>query len=237
MGPLTQSSTDGTVMKYLLTSAGIKNDSIRAALADMLGKPIQESTGLCIPTAIYGFPGGGEQSWKMLNGQGRTPLCEIGWASLGVLELTTCPTLPREVWLPSIEAADALLVFGGDSLYLSHWVRESGLLDLMPSLEDKVWVGVSGGSMATAPRVGDEFLYWPTPDGTDRALGLVDFAIFPHLDHPDLPENQMADAERWAAALDVPAYAIDDQTAIEIIDDHIEVVSEGNWRHFTPAAS
>jgi dipeptidase E len=224
-------------MKYLMTSAGIKNDRIRDALVELLGKPIEEATALCVPTAIYGFPGGTASSWDMINGHGRTPLVEAGWKSVGVLELTALPSLPRETWLPDIEAADALLVFGGDSLYLSHWMRESGMLDLLPTLDEKkVWVGVSGGSMALAPRVGAEFLYWPTPDGTDRALGIVDFAIFPHLDHPDLPENTTADAERWAAALDVPGYAIDDQTAIRVVGDSVDVISEGAWRHF-PASS
>ena len=133
-----------------------------------------------------------------------------------------------------MQDADILLVCGGDSLYLSHWVRESGLLQLLPSLGDKVWLGVSGGSMALAPRVGEDFREWMPPDGEDTALGLVDFAIFPHLDHPDLPENSMADAERWAARLNSPAYAIDDQTAIRVVGDEMDIVSEGNWRLFEP---
>lgn len=221
-------------MRFLLTSAGIKNDSIRDALVELLGKPISECDALCVPTAIYAFPGGTRAAWDMINGNGRTPLCEAGWRSIGVLELTTLPTLDRDVWLPAVEAADALLVFGGDSLYLSHWVRESGFAELVPSL-DKVWVGVSGGSMALAPRVGRDFMEWEPPSGDDRALGMVDFAIFPHLDHPDLPENTMADAERWASSLDVPAYAIDDQTAIRVVDGEMVIISEGHWRYFEPA--
>ncbi|HEX6797967.1 MAG TPA: hypothetical protein VF116_09675 [Ktedonobacterales bacterium] len=45
-------------MKFLLTSAGIKNASIHNALVDLLGKPITESSAPIIPTAIYPFPGG-----------------------------------------------------------------------------------------------------------------------------------------------------------------------------------
>jgi dipeptidase E len=38
-------------LKLLLTSAGVRNASIRDALVELLGKPISESTALCIPTA------------------------------------------------------------------------------------------------------------------------------------------------------------------------------------------
>ena len=219
-------------MKLLLTSAGIKNASIHAALVDLLGKPVSEADALIIPTAVYPM-GGPAMAWKLITGQAKTPLAEVGWKSLGVLELTALPSLDEEHWVPAVREADALLVCGGDSLYLNHWMRQSGLADLFPSLRDTVYVGVSGGSMVTAPNVGQEFVDWPPPTGTDEALGLVDFAIFPHLDHPDLPENTMADAERWAAALPVPGYGIDDQTAITVSDGIVEVISEGHWKLFT----
>jgi dipeptidase E len=89
--------------------------------------------------------------------------------------------------------------------------------------------------MVMTPRIGDEFVEWRPPTRGDVTLGIVDFAIFPHLDHPDLPDNTMAHAERWAAGMTVPAYAIDDQTAIKVTDDAVEVVSEGHWRRFGPA--
>ena len=85
-----------------------------------------------------------------------------------------------------------------------------------------------------APNIGEDFVHWKPPTGGDRTLGLVDFAMFPHLDHPDMPDNSLANAEKWAAGLSVPAYAIDDQTAIKVIDGAVEVVSEGHWKRFTP---
>lgn len=88
--------------------------------------------------------------------------------------------------------------------------------------------------MVMAPHIGEDVVSWKSPEGGDRGLGLVDFAIFPHLDHPDLPENTMADAERWAESLPVPGYAIDDQTAIKVVDGTVEVVSEGHWKLFNP---
>ena len=222
-------------MKLLLTSAGIKNASIHDALVDLLGKPIGESNALCIPTATYGHPWTGPgEAWRFISGQEpRCPMCELGWKSVGVLELTALPSIDDARWVPWVRETDVLLVNGGDPLYLCHWMRQSGLADLLPSLDDTVWVGLSAGSMVMTPRIGEDFVGWKPPTGADEALALVDFSIFPHLDHPELPENTMADAERWAAGMPSPAYAIDDETAIRVIDDTVEVISEGHWRLFT----
>jgi dipeptidase E len=224
----------GGSLRFLLTSAGIKNMSIRNSLVDLLGKAIDESSALCIPTAAYGSsyssPGG---VWRFISGQSDQPMSALGWNSLGVLELTALPSIGRERWVPWVQETDVLLVNGGDALYLSHWMQQSGLADLLPSLSEKVYVGFSAGSMVLTPRIGQDFVGWKSPTGDDRTLGIVDFSIFPHVDHPDLPENTMAAAERWAAGLGNPAYAIDDDTAIKVIDGAVELVSEGHWKLFT----
>ena len=162
-------------------------------------------------------------------------MCELGWKSLGVLELTALPSIDEEHWVPMVQETDVLLVEGGDPLYLSYWMRQSGLADILPSLREVVYVGLSAGSMVMAPRIGEDFARWKPPTGGDETLGLVDFSIFPHLDHEDLPENTMADAEKWAAGMPVPCYAIDDETAIKVTDGTVEVVSEGHWKLFTPS--
>ncbi|MFL5941266.1 MAG: Type 1 glutamine amidotransferase-like domain-containing protein, partial [Gaiellaceae bacterium] len=217
-------------MQLLLTSAGIKNTSIRDALVDLLGKPIAESDALCIPTASYAHPMAGPgRAWSFISGQEpRCPMCELGWKSLGVLELTALPSIDEELWVPLVRETDVLLVNGGDPLYLCYWMRQSGLADLLPSLREAVYVGLSAGSMVMAPNIGEDFVRWTPPTGGDKALGMVDFAMFPHLDHEAMPDNSMADAERWAAGMPVPAYAIDDQTAIKVVDGTVEVVSEGH---------
>ncbi len=217
-------------MKLLLTSAGIKNASIEKALVDMLGKPIAESDALCIPTGLYAHPWAGpRQAWRCISGQETgTPTVGLGWKSMGVLELTALPSLDADRWVPHVQAVDALLGEGGDAAYLCHWMRASGLADLLPSLHETVWVGVSAGSMVMTPCIGTDFVTWHSPAG-DTTLGVVDFSIFPHLDNPDLPHNTMAYAERWAAGMPGTAYAIDDETAIKVVDDTVEVVSEGRW--------
>jgi dipeptidase E len=222
-------------MKLLLTSAGVKNESIRQALLDLLGRPLADCNALCIPTAGYGHPHGSPAgAWRFVTGrEPRCPMVELGWKSVGLLELTVLPYIARERWTSWVRAADILLVNGGDAVFLAHWMRQCGLADLLPTLSDKVWMGLSAGSMAMAPRVGEAFVEMkPSITGDDKGLGLVDFSIFPHLDHPDLPENTMADAQRWAAALGNPSYAIDDQTAIQVVDGRVKVISEGSWRYF-----
>ena len=220
-------------MKLLLTDSGVTNDSIRDALVGLLGKPIAEADALCVPTAGYGAPDadpGGP--WRFVSGQSHCPMTGLGLKSVGVLELTALPSIEREHWVSWVRRADVLLVNGGDALYLSHWMRESGLAELLPSLPDLVYVGFSAGSMVLTPRIGDHFVGWKPSTGGDSALGLVDFSVFPHLDHPACPDNTTAEAERWAAGISGPAYAIDDQTAIKVVDGVVEVVSEGRWKSY-----
>lgn len=220
-------------MKLLLTSAGIRNATIRAALDELLPCPVSQAHALCVPTASYAHSGGMRGARRFIAGESpQIPMTDLGWASVGVLEPSVLPSLPTDLWTSQVREADVLLVNGGDPMFLCHWMRESGLSAQLADLPDTVWVGFSAGSMVLTPRIGHDFVGWSPPDGGDETLGVVDFSIFPHLDHPDLPENTLAEATRWAESLDVPAYAIDDETAIVVDGDRVEVVSEGHWRHF-----
>ena len=216
-------------MKLLLASGGVTNDSIRDALVRLLGKPIDEADALAIPTALWGHPMCDPESvTAFVSGVGPRSgaLTHLPWRSVGVLELTALPSIPRERWVAWVEEADVRLAAGGDATYLAHWRREAGLGDLLPQLTDTTGVGLSAGSMALTPRIGEYFVEWPAaPD--DRGLGLVDFSIFPHLDV--FPTNTMAHAERWAEGIDGPAYVLDDDSAIVVADDEVDVVSEGRW--------
>lgn len=241
-------------MKLLLTSSGVSNASIRDALVALLGKPIAESAALVVPTAIQPFSVGPEMTARLIRGEVATPLTELGWRSLGVLDLTALPSIDEDVWIPTVRAADALLFWGGDPLYLSHWMRQSGLTDLLPSLTGTVYLGVSAGAMAASATFGETYTEPRRSSGTPLTVedvvfadggirrtfvtaagaGLVDFAVIPHLGHPDHPDASLANAEKWAGRLPVPTYAIDDRTALAVTDGVVEVVSEGAWRLFTP---
>ncbi|MFE9429232.1 Type 1 glutamine amidotransferase-like domain-containing protein [Kitasatospora sp. NPDC006697] len=245
-------------MKALLTSSGIKNPTIESALVDLLGKPIAEANALIIPAAIHPFPGGPYMAWKAVTGKGASPLADLGWKNLGLLELTALPHIEESAWVPTVREADALLVWGGDPLFLATWLRRSGLAALFPSLRaEAVYVGVSAGSIATAgtfvetytePPLGQteplksEPVTFTTPDGdverllvTGQGVGLVDFAVIPHLENPNHPDASLPNAEKWASHIPVPTYALDEHSAIKVVDGAVEVVSEGQqWKLFNP---
>lgn len=221
-------------MKLLLTSAGISNTSIHKGLVDLLEKPVTEASALFVPTAIYALPGGAGIARNVINGSLGEPFCELGWKSLGVLELTALPSVKKDLWVPMLEETDALLVGGGDCQYLTYWMQQSGLAALLPSLLRKtVYVGLSAGSMVMT-RFGTTYSGHTLPAESDKSLGLLDFALHPHLDHEWFPENSLPNLEKLAATLPVPSYMIDDQTAIKVTDGAIEVISEGHWKLFTP---
>lgn len=173
-------------MKLLLTSSGIANASIHDALIGLLGKPIEESSALVIPTAIYPFPGGAGHAWEAISGRSKSPFAGLGWKSLGVLELSVLPSIDEECWVPAVRETDALLVWGGDPVFLSYWMRRSGLADVLPSVpSETVYLGVSAGSIAATatfaetyhePRRGSgealstEDIVFDTPDGELRMI-------------------------------------------------------------------
>jgi len=221
-------------MKLLLTSAGISNPSIHRALEALLGKPVTESSALFVPTAIYGIRNGGDIVRRVICGSLGDPFCDMGWRSLGLLELTALPSMKKELWVSLLEETDALLVGGGDCQYLTYWMQRSGLVDLLPSLLQKtVYVGLSAGSMVTT-RYGTTYGNHTLPAETDKSLGWLDIAIHPHLDYPLFPDNSLANLEKLAATIPVPSYLIDDQTAIRVVDGRIDVISEGHWKLVQP---
>ena len=107
-------------MKLLLTSGGITNPSIRAALDGLLPRPLAECRALCVPTAQWGHPMCGPASVRgFVTGEPPWLMTDLGWASVGVLELTALPSIGAERWVPWVREADVLLVDGGDATYLA----------------------------------------------------------------------------------------------------------------------
>lgn len=219
-------------MKLLLTSAGISNQSIEKALVELLGKPIKEANALYIPTAIYAIMNGTNLSAEVINGKLGDPFCQLGWKSIGILELTALPSLKKDVWSSNLKEEEALMVGGGDYQYLCYWMQQSGLADLLPSLLEKtVYVGLSAGSMIMGS-YGTTYGNHILPADTVKSLNFLDFAIHPHLDYKWFPENSFENLKKLSATLPYQSYAIDDQTAIKIHNDRTEVISEGNWHLF-----
>ncbi len=242
-------------MKLLLTSSGISNRTLENALTNLLGKPIGNSTALIVPTGVYPFRGGPYYAWNPIAGSKAPHMAQLGWEGIGLLELTALPSIDRENWLSAVEEADAILVWGGDPLYLAYWMAQSGLTELLPTLsDDLVYVGVSAGAIATATVFAEAYGSLPgaagqtltveevvLPDGdikrtmvTARGMGLVNFAIIPHFENPNHPDASLRNAEQWAARLPIPVYAIDEDTAVIVDNGNLEVISEGHWKLFTP---
>jgi dipeptidase E len=219
-------------MKLLLTSGGITNASIHNALLELLDKPITEASALFIPTAIYAIPNAPHIARGVICGSLGSPFCNLPWKSLGILELTALPSINKDLWVPKLMETDALLVGGGDCQYLCYWMQQSGLTDLLPSLLRKtVYVGLSAGSMIMTG-FGTTYGHHTLPVETDKSLAFLDFALHPHLDHEQFPNNSLANMAKLAATLTMPSYAIDDETAIKIVDGNVEIVSEGHWQLF-----
>jgi dipeptidase E len=232
-------------MKLLLTSNGVTNAAIRQALRELLGRPFSESRAVFIPTAAHAVPG---DKWWLI--QDLNALMELGWQELDVLELTAFDGRGADAWDTALGAAQAIIVGGGVGFYLSHWLQRSGLFDRLPALlADKVYVGMSAGSMVVTPGlhadpgervrsgrlVDDEYDETGPPDASsDRGLALVDFLVRPHLGSEFFPKITGPRMHRTAAEQGRPVYAIDDQSAIVVTGGQARVVSEGTWERFTP---
>jgi len=230
-------------MKLLLTSIGLSNDSIRGALVRLLGRPIAECSAVQIPTAVLAMPGGLGYATDMVRYWDA-----LGWRELATLELSCLPSLPEDLWRPQLEGADAVLVAGGNTGYLSYWFHQSRFADVLPDLLRRaVYVGVSAGSYVLTPalnydrqRLAETGIYYddeydeaaPPGAGDARGLGLVEFALRPHLHSTDFADLSDEAMQRAAAKVDGPLYAIDDQTALAVVDGQVEVISEGDWTLF-----
>jgi len=242
-------------MKLLLTSSGISNPSIRAALEDLLEKPIAESTALFIPTGIYPFKQGQNYAWNPIAGDAASRMCGLGWKSMGILELSVLPSIAESQWIPSLEEADALLVWGGDPVFIQYWMEKSGVADILESVnKDLVYVGVSAGSMivsklfaevydvkraAAGTALHEEEVVFSLRNGsqplnlfTAEGMGLTEFSIIAHYANPDHGTACSPNVELWASKLPCPVYAIDEHTAIVVRHGQVSVVTEGQWKLF-----
>ena len=219
-------------MKLLLTSTGLHNQTQRDALHDLLGKPFASANVVFVPTASLAEPG--DHSWFIAD---LNRLYGLGWREFDILELNG---LPRQMVLDRLMHADVIYVEGGSHYHLARSITGNGLADgLLHALEDRVYVGVSAGSMIfsrnlnehSADIIGDTAdLHVLGATTLEPPLGLFDWYLKPHLYSPNFPERGDDWADRIAARADFPIYFIDDDTAIRVDGDETDIVSEGRWR-------
>jgi dipeptidase E len=218
--------------RFLLTSSGITNPTLQQALAELLGRPFAEAAVVYIPTAALADPG--DHAW-LLGAMNRVHA--LGWREFDVLDLNG---LPPHVVADRLRHADVVYVEGGNHYHLARSVTRNGLADVfLQALETRVYVGVSAGSMIfsrhltthSAEVIGDVAdLHLLDVDTIEPPFGLFDWYVKPHLHSPDFPERDDAWADRITARADFPIWFIDDDTAIRIRGDALDVVSEGSWR-------
>lgn len=219
-------------MDLLLTSSGLRNETLRGALRDMLGKPFGSANVVYVPTASVAEPG--DHSWFV---EDMNRLHGLGWREFDVLELNG---LPRRMVLDRLLHADVIYVEGGNHYHLARSLTGNDLVGgFLEALESRVYVGVSAGSMIfsrnltghSADVIGDAAdLRVLGATTVEPPFGLFDWYLKPHLYSPDFPERTDAWADRIAARADFPVYFIDDETAVRVSDDKAEVISEGRWR-------
>ena len=216
-------------MKLLLTSQGLFNDSIANALYDLTGKDPQQTTVVFVPTATNGDTG--DKTWFI------DDLWNIRKRGFKSIEITDISAVEEKVWRPSMEGADVLFFEGGCCYHLMRWLEKSGLKELLPDLlANKVYVGASAGSMVAGPRlllhlskrVYEQERLVDEKENVE-GLNLVDFYFLPHLNTEGFPGMVSESLKASVSAVDKPLYAIDDNSALKIVDREIEVISEGEW--------
>ncbi|WP_405551560.1 Type 1 glutamine amidotransferase-like domain-containing protein [Streptomyces sp. NBC_01171] len=219
-------------MELLLTSAGLRNETLKGALRDMLGKPFGSANIVYVPTASMAESG--DHGWLLSD---MTRLHGLGWREFDILELNG---LPGRLVLDRLLRADVIYVGGGNHYHLARSITGNGLADgFLEALADRVYVGLSAGSMIlsrhltehSADVIGDAAdLHLLGATTVAPPFGLLDWYLKPHLYSPDFPERDDAWADRVVARADFPIYFIDDDTALRVRDDKVDVVSEGRWR-------
>ena len=219
-------------MRLLLTSAGLRNETLRRALHDLLGKPFAAANIVYVPTASVAEAG--DHGWFVAD---LNRLHGLGWHEFDILELNG---LPREMVLGLLQHADVIYVEGGSHYHLARSISGNGLAEgLLEALEHRVYVGVSAGSMIFSRHLDERSasIFGDVADlhvlgatTLEPPLGLFDWYLKPHLYSADFPERGDAWADRIAAQADFPVYFIDDETAIRVDGDETDVVSEGRWR-------
>lgn len=218
-------------MKLLLTSNGLSNQSIANALFELVGKPASETTVVFIPTAMNAI--WGDKEWFI------DDLNNIKKQEFKTIDIVDISALPKNVWLPRMEKGDVLFFSGGNTSHLMRCLKESGLAELLPELlKTRVYAGISAGSMVTNPTLAlsseDKKVYYEEEFGyqSEEALNFVDLYVRPHLNSPHFPDAREEYFAEIAKKMQKTIYVLDDESALKIVDDQVEVITEGEYVKF-----
>ncbi|MFZ2205787.1 MAG: Type 1 glutamine amidotransferase-like domain-containing protein [Minisyncoccia bacterium] len=214
-------------MKLLLTSSGITNKSIAKALFDLVGKKPEDTSIVFIPTASNIEIG--DKTWLI------DDLVNLKNLNFKSIEIADISAVDEKIWRPKMEEADVLFFEGGNTYHLMEWINKSGLTSLLPELlKNKVYVGVSAGSMVTNKNLAleiSQIVYGEDLDKTEEMPGLnfVDFYFLPHLNNSYFKNVREDLIKETVKDMPEKIYALDDDSALKVIDGKVEVISEGKW--------
>ncbi len=217
-------------MKLLLTSAGFTNMVIINALVSLVEKPLDELTLAFIPTAANVEED--DKGWLI------DDLMNIKKLGLQTIDIVDISALPPEIVQKRLMAANVLVFGGGNTFHLMHWIEKSGLKESLSELiKTRIYVGISAGSMVATKSLvlsDSKMLYSEHTGGVDsmEGLGFVNFHIRPHLNSSFFPNVTVEKVAEIAQTVQDTVYAIDDDTAIKVVDGDIEVISEGKWKKY-----
>ena len=217
-------------MKLLLTSGGITNKSIAKVLFDLVGKKPEDTSLVFVPTASNVEKG--NKDWLI------DDLINLKNLNLKEIDIADISAIDKKLWLPRMEDADVLFFEGGNSYHLMEWMNRSGLTEILPELlKTKVYVGLSAGSMVTGKDLAliqSQILYGEDWERKEDMAGLnfVDFYFFPHLNSPHFNLRKEEIIREAVKDMKEKVYAMDDQSALKIVDGKVEIISEGKYLIF-----
>lgn len=213
-------------MKLLLTSSGISNALIEQTFFRLVGKPENETSVAFIPTASNLVAD--DKGWLVQN---YNDFLKLGLKSFDIVDIAA---VPKENWLKRFEAADVICFGGGDEQYLARVMHESGVAEVLPILlQSKVYVGISAGSMVVGKLLSQEVARQLMPEevfeGVDPGLGIVNLSILPHLNSEYFSHLRKPLIQSLAQEFPQTVYALDDESALQVINEKVDVVSEGEF--------
>ncbi len=214
-------------MKLLLTSEGITNYSIEQALRSLSDKPLKELQCAFVPTASHWIKE--DKSWLITD----LKKCHELFKSVDIVDIAI---LSKANLHKRLSQTDLIFMEGGNTFFLMHWIHKSKLVsDLKEILKDKIYVGASAGSMVATQDLflsDSEITYGQEFIEKEEPLNLVDFCILPHYKSINNFNVNEENLEKLAKETGQTIYALDDDSAIKIVDGDIEVISEGDWKKF-----
>lgn len=206
-------------MKLLLTSSGLSKRDIGAALQGMFDKSPSDVKVGFIPTAANVEPYNKDWVVSQFN-----QLQRYGFYQIDIVDIAA----DGVDWRTRLDACDMLWLSGGNTFYLLDQVRKTGFDEwLKENIDHKVYVGGSASTILVAPTI-------KIANGVDdntigledlTGLGLVDFEVNVHCDAAGLEAT-----EEYAAQSENAVYALDDLSAIKVVDGNVEVISGGSWK-------